>query len=167
MRKIAISQLHTIVARMIRFSLKCPDAHVFESWFKSSDAFDSLCKAGMITCPDCGQVTREKALMTPKVPKKSNSAEEPPSGVPAEHSTHALAAPSSPAEEALVALRKEVEKNSEYVGKDFATEARAISAGDAPERSIYGEASPKEARDLAEEGIAVAPLPFTPTRKTN
>ncbi len=149
---------------MIRFSLKCPDAHVFESWFKSSDAFDKLTTAGMVSCPECGQVTREKALMTPRVPKKENAqtAQE-----PGAQATHALAAPASPAEKALQALRKEVQDNSEYVGDGFASEARRIHTGDAPERSIYGEATPKDAAELSEDGINVAPLPFMPTRKTN
>jgi hypothetical protein len=39
--------------------------------------------------------------------------------------------------------------------------------GDVPERSIYGEAKPDEARALIEDGVPVMPLPFRPTRKTN
>jgi hypothetical protein len=49
----------------------------------------------------------------------------------------------------------------------FATEARAIHAGNAPERSIWGETKPEEARALIEDGVPVAPLPFVPTRKAN
>ncbi len=80
---------------------------------------------------------------------------------------HALAAPASPAEAALKELRRKVQDNSEYVGQKFATEARAIHLGDAPERSIYGEASSEEARKLVDDGVPVAPLPFVPTRKAN
>jgi hypothetical protein len=50
---------------------------------------------------------------------------------------------------------------------NFATEARRIHAGDAPERAIHGEAKPDEARQLIEEGLPVAPLPFLPARKVN
>ncbi|HSF62903.1 MAG TPA: DUF1178 family protein, partial [Paracoccaceae bacterium] len=64
-------------------------------------------------------------------------------------------------------LRREVEANSEYVGVEFATEARRIHAGTAPERAIYGEARPEEARKLIEDGVPVAPLPFLPARKVN
>ena len=53
------------------------------------------------------------------------------------------------------------------MGSDFAEEARAIHEGEAPERSIYGETDSEQARQLVEDGIPVAPLPFTPTRKTN
>ena len=67
----------------------------------------------------------------------------------------------------MIELKRKVQENSEYVGSDFATEARKIHDGDAPERSIYGEAEPEEARKLVEDGVPVAPLPFIPSRKTN
>ena len=67
----------------------------------------------------------------------------------------------------LAELRRKVEENSDYVGKDFAREARKIHLGDAPERAIYGEAKPDEAKALIEDGVPVAPLPFIPSRKTN
>lgn len=158
---------------MIRYALKCPEAHIFESWFKSSSAFESLRDAAMITCPICGETTRDKAVMAPKVStarqkaaredaqQKQTPQHSPPAG------THALAAPASKAEAALAALRREVQENSEYVGSSFAREARAIHNGEAPERSIYGEATGEDARSLTEDGIPVAPLPFIPTRKSN
>lgn len=80
---------------------------------------------------------------------------------------HALTVPASPAEAAINDLKMKIQKHSEYVGSDFAAEARAIHDGDAPERSIYGEAEASEARKLVEDGVPVAPLPFMPTRKTN
>lgn len=79
----------------------------------------------------------------------------------------ALSKPANPQEQALADLRKEVEANSDYVGMNFASEARAMHDGNTPERSIYGEAKPEEARKLIEEGIPVAPLPFMPNRKIN
>ena len=68
---------------------------------------------------------------------------------------------------AMDKLRRQVEDNSDYVGDAFAREARAMHLGEAPERAIYGEAKPDEAKSLLEDGIPVLPLPFTPTRKTN
>ena len=70
-------------------------------------------------------------------------------------------------EKALAKLRQEVEKNSDYVGMNFASEARAMHDGDMPQRAIYGEAKPEEAKSLIEDGVPVAPLPFTPKAKTN
>jgi len=78
-----------------------------------------------------------------------------------------LTEPASPAEKALADLKAQVEKNSEYVGMNFAREAREIHDGTAPERAIYGEARPEEARKLIEDGVPVAPLPFVPARKSN
>ena len=71
------------------------------------------------------------------------------------------------AEAALAELKQKIKDNSEYVGTDFADEARKIHDGDAPERSIYGEAKAEDAKKLIEDGIPVAPLPFVPTRKQN
>jgi hypothetical protein len=86
---------------------------------------------------------------------------------PAARGAGALSAPGSEIETALQDLRRKVEENSEYVGDGFATEARAMHLGDAPERAIFGEARVEEARELIEEGIAVVPLPFLPGRKSN
>lgn len=60
-----------------------------------------------------------------------------------------------------------VEDNSDYVGSNFATEARKMHLGDAPERSIYGEAKLEDAKALIDDGISVMPLPFMTKRKTN
>ena len=142
---------------MIRYSLKCAADHGFESWFQSGAAFDSLHAAGHVTCPVCGSSTVEKSLMAPMVrPTREDEAAKP-----------SLGAPATELEQALAALRRQVEENSEYVGVNFVTEARRIHAGDAPERAIYGEARADEANKLIEDGVPVAPLPFLPARKAN
>ena len=142
---------------MIRFSLKCIADHEFESWFRSGAAFDGLRSAGHVTCPVCGTAQVEKSLMAPMLrPAREDGPEKP-----------TLGAPATDLEQALAALRRQVEENSEYVGVNFVTEARRIHAGDAPERAIYGEARADEAKKLIEDGVPVAPLPFLPARKTN
>lgn len=143
---------------MIRYAMKCAQAHEFESWFASAGAFDTLLKSNMVTCPVCGVTEVSKAIMAPRIgsPRKKDS---PKSG--------ALAAPMSEAEQALTKLRKHVEENSSYVGARFADEARKMHDGDIPARAIYGEAKAEEAKQLIEDGVPVAPLPFVPQRKTN
>lgn len=142
---------------MIRYSLKCAADHGFDSWFQSGSAFDSLLAAGHVTCPVCGSAAVEKSLMAPMVrPTREEEAAKPSLGTPA-----------TELEQALAALRRQVEENSEYVGVNFVTEARRIHAGDAPERAIYGEARADEAKKLIEDGVPVAPLPFLPARKAN
>ena len=76
-----------------------------------------------------------------------------------------MSAPATEAEKALKALRKHVEKNAHYVGGNFADEARSMHNGTSPERAIYGEAQPEQAREMLDEGIPVAPLTIAPTRK--
>ncbi len=157
---------------MIQYSLKCREGHSFDSWFQSADAFDKLKAAGHLTCAVCGSPHVEKAIMAPRVTSARKKAALP----VAEREAKQPAPQTQPAEapvqeaqmqEALAAMKREVEANSDYVGSKFAAEARAMHVGDAPERAIYGEAKLGEAKELIEEGVPVMPLPFTPTRKTN
>ncbi len=148
---------------MIRYALKCTDDHSFESWFQSAEAFEKLLGSNMVACPVCGSEDVEKAIMAPRVRPSRSKAVVP--AAPAEKP--ALTEPANEAEQALAKLRKEVEKNSDYVGLSFAAEARKMHDGEVPHRSIYGEAKPDEAKKLIEDGVPVAPLPFIPNRKTN
>lgn len=136
---------------MIRYDLKCRKGHGFASWFASGDAFDGLKSAARIACPVCGTTDVSKALMAPGVAVSREA-------IPV------LSEPTDARAKALAALRRRVEQNSDYVGAAFAREARAIHAGEVPERSIYGEARPDEARALIEEGVPLLPLPFRPKR---
>ena len=151
---------------MIKYSLKCDQDHCFESWFQSAKAFDTLKASGLLTCAVCGSAQVEKAMMMPRVTTARKKAKEPEAApkVPAKPS---LAEPASDMERAISELRKKVEENSTWVGKDFAKEARAIHEGDAPERPIWGEAKFDDAKSLLEEGVPVAPLPFGPKSSAN
>lgn len=146
---------------MIQYSLKCADGHQYDSWFQSASAFDKLQAAGHVACAICGNAKVAKALMAPRVAHGDTA---PPPDQPAKAN---LSTPTSPAEQALSALKAHVEQNSDYVGKSFAQEARAMHLGDSPERPIWGEARQDEAKALIDDGIRIAPLPFTPTRKSN
>ena len=175
---------------MIQYSLKCGDGHTFDSWFQSAAGFDKLAANGLISCAVCGNGSVEKAIMTPRVrpgrkavsgrgepevapSDKPDSAEPSQVGEAVQGAAHnastqgALSRPANEAEQAMADLRRKVEDNSDYVGKDFVTQARAMHDGDAPGRAIYGEAKLDEAKALIEEGIPVLPLPFMPNRKTN
>lgn len=167
---------------MIQYSLKCDKGHRFDSWFQSAAGFDKLQSAGMVACAICGSTHVEKALMAPSVrdsrrapaPTSEQTPEQAPEQTPEQAPEAAktqrpgpLSAPSGTAEQALAELKRHVEKNSEYVGLNFVREARQMHEGTAPERPIYGEAKPDEARKLIEDGVPVAPLPFLPNRKSN
>ena len=143
---------------MIQYSLKCENDHSFDSWFASADAYDKLADNGMVSCAVCGSTKVSKAIMAPRV-RTTKGREAPVAPT--------LPTEKSAAEQAMAKMRAQVEQNSEYVGTNFATEARSMHLGDAPERAIYGEAKPEEAKSLIEDGIPVTPLPFMPTRKSN
>lgn len=140
---------------MIRYTLRCADDHTFESWFQSAAAYDALRGSGHVACPVCGNASVEKALMAPSVATANEPA------------APSLRTPASDLEKAVAQLRRQVEENSEYVGLNFAAEARAMHDGDSPERAIYGEARIEDAKRLLEDGIPVTPLPFLTPRKAN
>ncbi|MFK7753116.1 MAG: DUF1178 family protein [Sedimentitalea sp.] len=141
---------------MIQYALKCAEGHVFDSWFQSAEAYDRLAQSGHVTCSVCGASDVDKAIMAPRVGTGREAVPDAP-----------LTGPVNPTEKALAEMRSKIEKESDYVGGAFASEARAMHLGDAPKRAIYGEAGLDEARKLIDDGIKVAPLPFVPNRKTN
>lgn len=155
---------------MIQYALKCDKDHRFDSWFASASAFDKLHTAGMVTCAVCGSASVKKELMAPSVrPSRTatGSSDVPEVETSQQPQPGLLSAPATPAEQMIAELRRNVEDNSDYVGKDFVKQAREMHTGDAPERSIYGEAKLDEARELLEDGIPVLPLPFRPSGKDN
>ncbi len=145
---------------MIRFSLRCDQGHRFDSWFASGGDFDRLRQAAMLSCAVCGTDEVEKDLMAPQVATGATPVAPERPEAPAAP----LSAPASPAEQALRELRARIEAASDNVGRDFAREARRIHAGEAPERPIIGEARVTDARALLEDGIPVAPLPWSSRR---
>jgi len=161
---------------MIRYELRCDKAHEFDGWFKDSAAFDKLAQVGLVECPHCGPTKVAKRLMAPAIPKKGRPARnakpeallapvaETPTPPPAPTALPAAALAAMPAElrAMLRHMRTEVEKNCDYVGADFAEEARKIHHGEAEARGIFGEATEDEAEALREEGIEIARIPWVP-----
>ncbi len=139
---------------MIRYALVCEHAHEFEGWFGSSADFDDQQARGLLECPLCASKAVRTQIMAPAVVGARKTVQD-----------------ESPAKaqvmmEAMSRLRAHVEENFDDVGDAFASEARAIHEGRAEERGIYGQASPKEVRELVEDGVPVAPLPPKPPQKS-
>jgi hypothetical protein len=168
---------------MIRYNLVCAKGHEFESWFAGSAAYDKQARRGLVECPACGSARVEKALMTPRLAgtRKSTPAGPaapdiavPDTAVPAAPESAAPGPPApvaviSPQERELRAklreFREHLVKNAENVGQQFPEEARKMHYGEKEHRSIYGTASPDDAKALHEEGIAFAPLPVLPDER--
>ena len=164
---------------MIRYALACDKGHDFESWFQNSSAYDKQVKRGLVTCPLCGSAKVEKAIMAPRLARTDTEAsamrEPEPAEAPAE--TAPVPAPAEKTPVAMISpreqelrqklkeLRDHLTRNSDNVGPKFPEEARKMHYGEIEHRSIYGEASPDEAKALAEEGIPFHPLPVLPDER--
>tara|TARA_B100000927_G_scaffold279331_1_gene262834 strand:- start:406 stop:783 length:378 start_codon:yes stop_codon:yes gene_type:complete len=118
-------------------------------------------KRKLLTCPVCGSTQVSKALMAPRINKSKNV-------------SHSMAGDTSPStginvsrqneelRKKLKELRTEIEQNCDYVGNQFAEEARKIHYGEVEEKSIYGEASLEDAKKLVDEGVDFTPIPWLP-----
>lgn len=141
---------------MIRYDLKCENGDEFEAWFGSIADYDKQADAGLVVCPQCGSSHVAKAPMAPAVRTSRGKEARKERAV-----AMAMAAK----------VREHIKDNFDYVGGNFAEEARKMHSGETEERAIWGEATPDEAKELAEEGIPASPLPPelapTPARKLN
>ena len=150
---------------MISFDLNCAEGHEFEAWFASTSAFENQLASQEVSCPMCGDRTVTKALMAPNVATRDVSFPRVFTEAAADDASVAVAKAdvkqSPELGAALRQLRQAVEKNCDYVGDQFAEEARKICYGETEERNIYGEASSEEARNLQEEGIEFGVLPWS------
>lgn len=129
---------------MIKYDLRCDNGDEFEAWFGSIADYDKQAEAGQVECPYCGSKHVSKAPMAPAVQTARKKAE---------RSERAVAV-------AMAAkVREHIKDNFDYVGDKFADEARKMHSGESEDRAIWGEATPEQAQELAEEGIPAAPLP--------
>jgi hypothetical protein len=151
---------------MIHYDLHCSQDHAFDGWFKDSAAFERLAKRGLLECPHCGDAKVERALMRPAVARRDAAPVPVPVPAPQPPPEPAAAVTGGPmpaqVRAMLQRMRAEVEKNCDYVGPQFAEEARKIHRGESDKRSIYGETSPEQAEALADEGIEVSRIPWVP-----
>ena len=164
---------------MIRYALVCDRRHEFEVWFNNSADYDKQNKRGLVTCPSCGSKKVDKAIMAPAIGRASRSKAGSSRGATEVTNDHVPAAatsePSAPVamispqeyefRQKLRELRDHLTKNADNVGKKFPEEARKMHYGEIEHRSIYGEASPQEAKDLHDEGVEFHPLPMLPDER--
>jgi hypothetical protein len=168
---------------MIKYALTCEQGHAFESWFANSTAYDKQVKNALVSCPVCNSTKVEKAIMAPRLAGTGKRDREPPTlpspasgggsastgaSLPAQQPTEPVAMMSPPEREfrkKLRELREHLTQNADYVGRKFPEEARKMHYGEVEHRSIYGEASPDEAKELREEGVEFHPLPVLPDER--
>ena len=141
---------------MIKYNLKCRNKHEFESWFLDSKEFEKLKSKNMSECTFCGTNVIEKSIMSPNVlsnEEKENNTKS---------SKHI-----QKVREDLLKMRKFVEKNFEFVGKDFPREVRNIYYDKRKNKNIYGNATEEESEELKEEGIELTTIPWIDNKRDN
>jgi hypothetical protein len=149
---------------VIRYTLVCDKKHEFESWFADSAAYDKQAKRGLVTCPQCGSAKVEKTIMAPRLANTRKRGKSVVTSAPAEP-VAMLSPQETELRQKLKEIRDHLTKNSEHVGPKFSEEARKMHYGEIEHRSIYGEASPEQAKELAEEGVEFHPLPVLPDER--
>ena len=132
---------------MIKYILKCQNNHEFESWFSNSGEFEKLNKKKLLECIYCSSKRITKSIMAPMVSNSKNKDEIINRNLKDEKSK-------------LLQLRKYVEKNFNYVGKDFSRKVREVYYDKKNNQAIYGTATLKEREELAEEGIDLLTVPW-------
>jgi len=139
---------------MIKYKLLCKNcSDSFESWFASSKEFERLKKSKLLQCLNCNSNKIDKSLMAPSIinKQKKNSKD-----------TKKFLEIKNKLKE----YKKFIKNNFDYVGDNFAYEARSIHYNNKKKKKgIYGKASIKEAKELLEEGIEVETVPWINDRE--
>lgn len=149
------------------FDLECGNGHVFEGWFSAANSFDKQAEQGLLSCPVCGSGDVQRKLSAPRINLGKSETESGAAPVSAGHDESVKESSGvATGTEQLARLQaqlfrhmREMVRNSEDVGAQFAQEARKIHSGEAQERLIRGKATAQEQRELLEEGITVMPVP--------
>ena len=154
-------------------NLQCAHQHSFEGWFASEDDFQSQLVRGLVECPMCADKGIQKMPSAPRLNLGAQQVASTAAGnasvastVPVEEASSsstelvASAGPSHEQQAAFLKALRHVVANTEDVGDKFASQARRMHYGEEEARNIRGQATPREAIELIEEGIAVMPLPI-------
>ena len=135
---------------MIKYNLKCQNEHEFESWFSDSNEFENLKKKNLLECVFCPSKKINKSIMSPMISGINNKKDE----------IKILNENIIEQNNKLLQLRKFVENNFEYVGKNFSSKVRDIYYNKKSKKMIYGTTTPDERRELEEEGISLWSIPW-------
>ena len=135
---------------MIKYNLKCENDHEFESWFSDSSEFDKLIKKGLLDCIYCSSKKINKSIMAPMISNSINIDEQ----------TQIINNDLKKEKNKLLKLRNYIEKNFDYVGKDFSKKVREVYYDKKNKKAIYGTTSREEREELAEEGINLLSIPW-------
>ena len=135
---------------MIKYNLKCHKNHEFESWFSNSQEFEKLNKKDLLECIYCSSKKIGKSIMSPMISNSKKKYE----------NINLIDKDFINEKNKLLKLRKYIEKNFDYVGRDFSRKVREIYYDKNNNKTIYGTTTSKEREELAEEGINLLSIPW-------
>ena len=135
---------------MIKYNLKCRKGHEFESWFSNSEEFEKLAKRKLLECIYCSSKKIDKSIMAPMVSNSKNKNDE----------FEIIGKDLKEQKNKLHKLRKYIEENFDYVGKDFSKKVKEIYYDKQNKKAIYGTATSEERKELSEEGIDLISIPW-------
>jgi hypothetical protein len=147
---------------MILYQLQCDKEHSFEAWFRDSQAFDTQSKRKLLSCPTCGSSKITKALMAPRIGKSGRDNHPQTTQHAPVESSFKLTPEAVELKRKLKELQSHISKECDYVGSNFAEEARKIHYGEVTPHGIYGETSSEDAKELVDEGIEFSSIPWVP-----
>ena len=135
---------------MIRYKLKCHNDHEFESWFSNSQEFEKLNTRNLLECIYCSSKKINKSIMAPMISNKKID----------DTQFEMMNKEFKNEKNNLFKLRRYIEKNFEYVGKDFSKKVRDVYYDKKSNKAIYGTTTPEERKELEEEGIDLLSIPW-------
>ena len=153
---------------MIKYQLKCrsnicSDEKEFDGWFKSIDAYEKQKLQRLINCPICGSDKVEKLLTAPSLKtnkNKTSNIKDKQFKNSKKNETFLGNVDSDNISTLLRTLKKEVQKNSTFVGNEFVSQVRSMKEGKIKEKPIHGHGTNKEIKELRNEGIDVINVPW-------
>lgn len=137
---------------MIKYDLKCGISHSFEGWFSSSKDFEEQSKEGLVSCPICGDLNVERAIVAPAIKKSALKKDLKKQNI---HNISEIELKTK-----IRSLTKEIEKQTIDVGDNFAEEATMIYNGKKKSKPIRGTATKQEEKKLKKEGVPFIKLPL-------
>ncbi len=137
---------------MICFSLRCFNGHEYDAWFRDSESYEKQQEMHLVACPQCGVCEVSKAIMAPNLKLTSKKSDNTP-----------LVSPEQQAKHKIRELVTYVMAHFEDLGESFPEEARRIQNGESEARTIYGQATLEEAKELLDDGIEICILPDVPS----
>jgi hypothetical protein len=136
---------------MIKYKLICNDCNIkFDSWFASSIEYEKLKKKNFLTCHSCNSLKVEKTLMAPQLINSKTKSE-----------TKLDTAKYQRIKKTIKNYQKFIKENFQYVGGNFAYEARSIHYNSKKKsKGIYGSATSQDLKELKDEGIEAQMIPW-------